>query len=345
MLKKNNEERSRGDFLPDLCSVQSVFLLILIGELLAFAIVIVDHGLFNFDWLSLGTVSFLVQWVVLSSAAIICRLRPWFKHQNGFIAGAVSFSIVLFFTAFFTSFGHWVETQERVTAEILFGNLIVAAILAGSMLRYFYLQQALQNRKQVELQARIQALQSRIRPHFLFNSMNSIASLIDIDPKAAEKMVVDLSQLFRSSLKEPGLIPITDEIALCETFISIEKARLGPRLTIAWDIDLQNKTPLIPSLLIQPLIENAIYHGIQPLPKGGTVNISIRVVEQEVVVCISNPLSTNTVDAKLHKGNGVALDNIQHRLDAYYGKEAKIKITTSEHYVIQIQYPIKTDLL
>ena len=122
------------------------------------------------------------------------------------------------------------------------------------VLRWFYLQQQLQNREQAALKSRIQALQSRIRPHFLFNSMNSIASLIDIDPEAAEKMVVDLSELFRASLMEPGLVSIEDEIALCKQFVSIEQTRLGPRLAVEWNVDLSEGSFKIPSLMLQPLI-------------------------------------------------------------------------------------------
>ncbi len=281
-------KHTEGDFLPDLCTHQAVFSLILVGELLAFAFVVIDQGFAHFRWSHFGAVSFLVQWIVLASAACLCPLRPWLKRQNGIVAGTISYSIVLLLTAAFTVLGQWlVHRQILPDPYVLLENLSISAIFAGVVLRYFYLQQQLSNREQVELQSRIQALQSRIRPHFLFNSMNSIASLIDIDPKAAEKMVVDLSQLFRASLSEATSVPLSQEIQLCEQFISIEQMRLGDRLSVEWHVDVDADSIAIPSLLLQPLIENAIYHGVQPLPEGGIVEKRIRVYGNQRTKCLT----------------------------------------------------------
>ena len=141
---------------------------------------------------------------------------------------------------------------------------LIAALSAGILLRYLYVQQQLVNRQQAESQARIESLQARIRPHFLFNCMNTIASLIHVDPAAAEKTVEDLSELFRSNLQKPDLVPLKEEIDLCERYIRIETMRLGEeRLTVNWQRPQQLPETLVPSLLLQPLIENAIIHGIQ----------------------------------------------------------------------------------
>lgn len=336
MSKPSDHEYGKGDFLPDLCAVNSVFFLILVGELLSFAFVVINRGVEQFSWLFFGTMSFLVQWVILASAAVICPLRSWFKTQNGIVAGSVSFSIVMIFTLAFSIVGAWLKF-DVLHISTLINNLIVAAIFAGLVLRYFYLQQQLHNREQAELRSRIQAMQSRIRPHFLFNSMNSIASLIAIDPDAAEKMVVDLAELFRKSLSEPTLVTIEDEIRLCEKFVSIEKIRLGERLQVQWKIDLAGFKPSIPSLTMQPLIENAINHGIQPLTQGGLVEISVSyeaakagkesspdAADGMVCIVIKNPVDRAARDAVGTRGNGMALQNIEHRLEAIYGPRAKI---------------------
>lgn len=219
---------------------------------------------------------------------------------------------------------------------------MIAAIFAGVVLRYFYLQQQLQNRERAELQARIQALQSRIRPHFLFNSMNSIVSLIDSDPKAAEKMVLDLAQLFRASLSELSIVSLEAELKLCSQFVSIEKTRLGDRLEVDWQISLPEKPVEIPSLLLQPLIENAIYHGVQPLPEGGTVTVKIELDEQFVNIDVRNPFvtpATNSQDQS--KNNGMALENIYHRLQAHYDDLANIESSQNNNeFSISIRYPI-----
>lgn len=365
MLKQVEQETGKGDFLPNLCEVQAVFFLILVGELLAFAFVIINRGVDDFDWLFFGSMSFLVQWVMLVSAACICPLRPWFKRQNGVVAGSVSFGIVMFYTVLFTIIGAWLDIDEIDIATSLWNNLIVAAIFAGLVLRYFYLQQQLHNREQAELRSRIQAMQSRIRPHFLFNSMNSIASLIAIDPDAAEKMVVDLSELFRSSLSEPGLVPIEDEIRLCEKFVSIEQIRLGDRLRVKWELELLGQKLLIPSLTLQPLIENAINHGIQPLPGGGLVEINVSFVPftkgrfsaakaslandakpstslvGTVNIVIKNPVDTNLRDSQGIQSNGIALKNIRHRLEAHFGLDAKIYVDEQDNcFSTVVRYPV-----
>ena len=143
-------------------------------------------------------------------------------------------------------------------------------------LRYNYIQRSLHTREESELHARIQALQSRIRPHFLFNSMNIIASLIPVDPDVAETVVEDLSELFRASLQEEGSeVSIEEELALCRRYTRIEYLRLGERLNIEWQIEDAVESVKIPLLTLQPLLENAIYHGIQPMPEGGTITVSL----------------------------------------------------------------------
>lgn len=312
------------------------------GELLSIALTVVEGGVVNFSWNRLGVLSMLIQWIVLTSAASLCPLRPWFKRQRPMVAGIVSYTIVLAITVLYSVLGGMLPGYGAVggagvTLDLLLTNLLLAAVFAGIVLRYFYLQQQLQNQQRAELNARIQALQARIRPHFLFNSMNSIASLIAIDPEAAEDMVVDLSELFRASLSEPGLIPLSKELELCRRFVAIEQMRIGERLHVMWDID-ELAGAMIPSLLLQPLIENAIYHGIQPLPAGGTVEIYVKAQGADCSVKVVNPVGDNSQSSS--KGNGLALENIQHRLEAHYGRRAKMNVLAqSQTYVVCVTFP------
>ncbi|WNO09323.1 sensor histidine kinase [Teredinibacter sp. KSP-S5-2] len=340
-------QTKRSDFLPNLYSVSAVFFLVMLGELLAVGLVVTRSGVMEFDWTYLGMVSFLVQWVVLTSAAFLSLLRPWFKRNNAYVSGMASYSIVLGLTLVFSQAGYWVVHREmKLDLYYLLDNLIIAAIFSGIVLRYFYLQQQLLNQQQAELRARLQSLQSRIRPHFLFNSLNTIASLISFDSKTAERMVEDLADLFRVSLSEPGLVSIEAEIRLTEQFIGMEKLRLDKRLEVVWRIkDEKNvaATTSSPSLLLQPLVENAIYHGIQPLSRGGTVHIDIELSSQWVDIRISNPVAEKTipvVDVE-HKGNGIGLENIMHRLQAHYGNKASVTFESSEElFVINVRYPL-----
>jgi len=329
-----------GGFLPDLCKVQSVFTLIIGGELLALALVLADVGVYPVNWQQLGSVSFMVQWIILLSAASLCPLRPFLGRHSIALAGTVSFSLVLLVTLFVSVLGQWISRSGNFDYWQILTNLLLAGIFAGIVLRYFYIQQQLLEQEEAELKARIQALQSRIRPHFLFNCMNSIVSLIGSDPERAEHVVEDLSDLFRASLAEPGLVPVGHELALCKQYISIEKLRLGPRLKMDWQVgDFPSETR-IPSLLLQPIIENAIYHGIQPRVEGGIVEISVQAKGNLLTIVVRNPLVLR-VEHMSKPGNRVALENIRHRLAAYYGDSAiLIAGPQGENYVTEIRYPM-----
>lgn len=193
-------------------------------------------------------------------------------------------------------------------------------------------------RRESELQSRIQALQSRIRPHFLFNSMNSIASLISVDPDAAEKVVEDLSQLFRASLStNEEQVTLAQEVSLCRRYLYIEQLRLGDRLTMDWQIDEPLLSQPIPLLTLQPLLENAVYHGIQARPEGGEIRIAIYRADNEVCISIANPVPPVRGH---HRGNRMAQDNIRYRLEALHGKAAKLDVSQlSGHYQIIVRYP------
>ncbi|MGQ9424891.1 sensor histidine kinase [Gilvimarinus sp. F26214L] len=314
----------RGDFLPDLCKVQAVFTLVLGGELLALALVLADSGLRPFNWTQLGNASFLIQWIVLLSAAMLCPLRPFLSRHSLLLAGFLSYSIVLLVTLASSVIGQWLFQRTQVDWWTVGAHLLLAAIFGGIVLRYFYIQQQLLTQEEAELTARIQALQSRIRPHFLFNSMNSIVSLIGSDPDRAERLVEDLSDLFRASLATPGQVPVTQELNLCRQYVSIEQLRLGRRLKVDWRIGPYPEDCRMPSLLLQPVIENAIYHGIQPRAEGGTVEIWLEARHNQLRITVRNPLPRRT-EENVRPGNRMAMDNILNRLAALYGDRAAFR--------------------
>ena len=338
---KSKAPAYQGDFLPNLCTVQAVFHLVVVGQLLAVALSIADRGVYAFDWYEFGLLSIMVQWVVLTSAACLCPLRPWFRRHSPELSGVVSYLVVMLITFLFTFLGAvFQEGGIGIDGDLLLSNMLLTAVFSGIVLRYFYLQQQVRNQQQAELKARIEALQSRIRPHFLFNSMNSIASLIVIDPDVAERLVEDLSDLFRASLSEPGLIPLEREIDVCRRFCRIEQTRLGDRLRISWQIDEDLEGVEVPSLLLQPIIENAIYHGIQPLPEGGEVLVRIQIIDGFCEVEITNPLYDDKQTT--HQGNGIALQNIINRLEAYFDKDAKLEVKAEKSkYSVFVRYPVK----
>ncbi|OED42816.1 hypothetical protein ACH42_11560 [Endozoicomonas sp. (ex Bugula neritina AB1)] len=222
-------------------------------------------------------------------------------------------------------------------------NALLVLALTGFSLHYLHVRLQLKIQQQVVHNAQLDSLQAHIRPHFLFNSMNIIASLIQVDPEKAEQAVEDLSDLFRSSLQDKNVITsIEQEIHLSKSYLRIEQNRLGERLQTLWHISTSHKGLTIPAFTIQPLVENAVYHGIQPLEQGGLVQISVSVHENKVQILVENPMPlTGTIS----KGNQIALTNIRSRLIMLYGKEADLITEIQEDddtrkFIARVVYPL-----
>ncbi len=346
-------ENGSGDsddsfFLPDLCAIQPVFLLILVSELFSIVLVLASSSLKTFNWEQLALTSLFVQWVALTSAAILCGLRPTLRKLEQNRAVAISYLIIPLNTWVVSWTSHQVVAQPGFASvgffhDAVLTNVLVASIIGGLVIRYFYLQAQLIARKQSALVNRIQALQSRIRPHFLFNSMNIIASLISVDPETAEEVVEDLSHLFRASLNEVGnQVPFTTEVDLCKRYLRIEQLRLGDRLQVEWQIRNVPERLQIPMLTLQPLLENAILHGVQPLEEGGMIEIDAAYQHGVFELKISNPYVV--VEGARHnkQGNRIALDNIRNRLLVLYGERAKLtSYPENNRYITRLTYPFE----
>ena len=171
-------------------------------------------------------------------------------------------------------------------------------------------------------EARFLTLSARMRPHFLFNTLNAIASLIRLDVDKAEDAVLDLSDIFRAFLKEDQMIRLSDELATCRKYLGIEKLRLGDRLEVVWDVPSFPSDVEIPALLLQPLLENAVRHGIEPKTGKGEISVRISAISDRLVLKVSNPLPESEFSTK---GNGIALKNIKERLALRYGQDAGIE--------------------
>jgi two-component system sensor histidine kinase AlgZ len=218
-------------------------------------------------------------------------------------------------------------------------NLWIALVVTGLALRYFYVSH--QWRESVELRAaaRVHALQARIRPHFLFNSMNTIAALTRSNPPRAEAAVQDLADLFRATLSDKrDTITLAEELEVARTYQRMEQLRLGERLHVEWKTDALPANALVPGLMIQPLLENAIYHGVEPRPEGGTVTISGEVNGDLITVVVRNPLGPGDSS---HDGNRLALANIRERLALMYGERALMKSGSFDgEYIVTLRFPL-----
>ncbi|MEZ5538792.1 MAG: histidine kinase [Pseudomonadales bacterium] len=350
-LEPRTDERDTYFYLPDLCSITALLPLILVGQLLALVLTLAASPLPAFNWPRFSLLACEILWIVLVGAAVLCRLRPLLPRVTATTGVALCFASLLAVIAAVAIAGQWLMAYLTLnwsqSAWLMIQHLAIGGILSGLVLRYFYLQQQLHLQREIQiratLQARFQSLQSRIRPHFLFNSMNSIASLIDSDPDTAERVVEDMSALFRASLSAAeDLVALEQEISLCQRYIHIEQLRLGERLQVQWDIQLQNPQVKIPSFSLQPLIENAIYHGIQPLTRGGTINITLSDNNDILRCVVSNPFTEETANIA-RSGNGMALENLEQRLKTHYGSAINFSILREKNlFTVQFSIPLHT---
>ena len=342
-----DESASQRAFLPDFCATRSVLAVVVVAELLAIVMTLAATHYDDFSLERLALSSLFIQWVALTSASVLCALREHLNRMSLAWSGVwVVVTVVLITMAFslLVRLGvRWMLGPEGMFHPLWSSDTLVngaiAAIIAGVMMRYFYVQELLRIKGEAELQARIQALQSRIRPHFLFNSMNIIASLIAVDPEAAEQVVEDLSRLFRASLKETGNeVPLSEELDLCRRYIRIEQLRIGDRLQVEWDVPEDQNDITVPLLTLQPLLENAIYHGVQPLSEGGLVKVQVSCDADRVEMRVINPCQAGVAG---HSGNRMALDNIRHRLQALYGPSARLDSRPgNDQYEVVIAYTL-----
>jgi len=187
-------------------------------------------------------------------------------------------------------------------------------------------------------EARLQALQARIRPHFLYNSINAVLSLMRQDPRRAETALEDLADLFRSVMADNrDLVPLAGEVALCRRYLDLEQLRLGERLRIVWHTDGMPGDAMIPPLVLQPLLENAVYHGIEPRTAPGEITVAIHLVRSEVHMLLRNPYEEDSVH---HAGNRMAVANIRERLALHFDAEASLDARLREGvYEVRIVIP------
>jgi two-component system sensor histidine kinase AlgZ len=323
--------------LPNLRNLGVALRILLItNALLALVSVILSANFSEFLTL-LTNISAIAQPMLLSSLLLLYAMYPLLKQLRYWHGIVAIFSIVLLSCGIL----HLLLAQALIFDNLISINrtLVYAFIVTAFTLYYFNLQQRAYSPAIDE--ARLQALQARIRPHFLFNCINAVLSLIRSQPKRAETALEDMADLFRVLMADNrDLVPLAQEIALCRQYLALEKLRLEERLIIEWKIDKMPPDALIPPLLLQPLIENAVYHGIEPLATGGKITIQIYTKRNEVHLVLSNPYSIKNTR---HIGNQMALKNIKERLTLHFDLEATLKSSQSNgEYQVHISLPHTT---
>jgi len=340
-----------GFYLPDFCRAQSVLAVILIAALVALLFALAADGISAGFWTRLARISLFLLWVALGTAAVWCAARGLLSRLDVLSGSALALALTLGVTALVTEAAWWFEDYTRrslgagaplpasVHLQFMLRNLAVCAIAAGLALRYFYVAHQWQANVEAEAQSRVRALQARIRPHFLFNSMNTIASLTRSDPRLAEQAIADLSDLFRASLREQReRIPLAHEIEIARAYERVERLRLGHRLAVDWQVDGLPMDAPVPALILQPLLENAVYHGIEPLEKGGTIRVAGKRDGRHVVLTIDNPVAPRLVARRA--GHRIGLDNVRQRLELMFHGEAEVEVIEApERFVVTLRFP------
>ncbi len=342
-----NQQQARS-FLPDFCSVRMLFIVVLLGELLAIVLTLTPSMRGQDRIVDLAFYSLFIQWIVLSCTAALCLTGKHLNRLPDSWAASLSYLLTLVISLIITELTWWTFHVRPALAgatiaghsDFLLRCMGISAIASALSLRYFYMQHQWRKNIESEANARVQALQSRIKPHFLFNCMNTIASLTRKDPALAEEATEDLADLFRVSLKDAKrMSTLAEEISLCKRYLRIESHRFGDRLKTIWETDDLPEDTQLPTLTLQPILENAIYHGIEPLPNGGVIHIHGQKTSNEITITIDNPLPQDK-NLDQHDGNQMAQDNIRQRLSAYYGSKGRL-ITHSDNqrYVTKIVVP------
>tara|TARA_B100001971_G_C18262154_1_gene587987 strand:- start:202 stop:1332 length:1131 start_codon:yes stop_codon:yes gene_type:complete len=307
-------------FLPDLCNTRAVLILLAVSEGLVLALNLMEGPLLEFSWQRFSVMSLFVQWVCLLSVAGLCQLRALLVRLSVAVASVVAVLFINLVTFLVSLSGElqWPLDSPGVDWPWLIRNLLICSIFAALALRYFYVQSQWRLKAQAELTSRLAALQANIRPHFFFNTLNTVASLIMVDPDKAETMLLDLAQLFRAVLKnDNALVSLAEEIELGRRYLDIEQVRLGDRLQVEWQLPGQIPPLKVPQLVLQPLLENAVYHGIQPNPESGTITVCLEQDgAQRWQLSITNTLPAQRGGRTSHQGNGIAHANIRARLQA-----------------------------
>ena len=279
----------------------------------------------------------VVEPYLLLVLAILWAGGPWLARQPFALAAVlVGVATAAAGTAVFAVVASLVPQPPGTLGRWLTLGLSTAA----GLLFYFHLRAKALSPAISE--ARLQALQARIRPHFLFNSINAVLSLVRTEPERAEAALQNMAELFRVLMRDNrDLAPLADEVELCRQYLELEQLRLGPRLRVDWNVKSMPADALVPPLVLQPLLENAVYHGIEPESTPGTVSINLFLARGEVHAILKNPYRAN--GGRHHAGNKMALANVRERLALHFDAEANLASrVTREGYEVHIRIPYRT---
>jgi two-component system sensor histidine kinase AlgZ len=339
---------ARTPWLPDLCRLPRIAAGLGVAEGVVLVLALAPRAEDSWSFAEFSAASLFALWLALIVAVSLCKARPWIDALPRWLGIVVAVALPVGVAALGATIVYRIDIGLQTGLSLPYGEglrfvssvALLAGLISGGALRYFYVREQWQAELQAQAKAQVEALQARIKPHFLFNSMNTIASLVRSDPVTAERAVEDLADLFRAALGAgEGNATLAEELALCERYLSIEGLRLGERLRVHWDVaEPLPRTMRLPRLLLQPLVENAIVHGIARLPEGGVVDIRLAERDGALHASIRNPtLPLRERDT----GNRHAQDNVARRLAYHFGPKATLTRAYADgYYVCELTLPL-----
>lgn len=331
---RQNHEPSR---LPDFCNF-GVWLRILLGANgLAALAAIAGNRLFSELPSELVVLAAHFELPLIASLALLSLFSRFIEN----LSYANGVAVVLLMAVATTAATHELLLPfDRVAAAPtrLAAAIFWAALCAGALLFYFKTRARLQSPALAD--ARLMALTARIRPHFLFNALNAVLGVMRSDPRRAEEALEELADLFRVLMRENReLVPLSVEIALARQYLNLERLRLGDRLQVKWDIESCPPDALVPPLMLQPLLENAVYYGIEPAEQPGEISILFARRGDQLLIELTNPF---VAGASLHVGSHMAIANIRERLMLFFDLEARLETAAdNDRYVVRIITPYR----
>lgn len=301
--------------LDSLWTPQALIAAVLIGE--GVAIVVTLSPQVGDRWVLFGLTSLLAQWISLTGLGAIYLLRKQLVHLTP-VAMAWVCLLLLMLSAYLISAlaqALWWRSGGELTGTTftprLLGVTLVVGLLGVVAFQNYYTARRLALRAK---QAELEALQARIHPHFLFNTLNSAAALIHLRPGDAERVLLDLSDLFRAALSEPGWVPLQHELDLCRRYLAIEQLRFGDRLKVEWHLGEDLDALHVPLLAVQPLVENAVAHGLDDTDHGRRVRIDVMQAGGALHVSVANAIAETPLPRT--GGHGIGLAAVRARVDA-----------------------------
>ncbi len=344
----------KSEFLPNFCTGEVVFNVVVVAEMLAIVInLIIPRNFLSATILQdLLLISLFIQWVALAGTAALCYTRKYLNRLPNLRALVMAYLLLLLITFLVSECAVWLlwalgrlpTARPAWYADFHIINLTISAIINGLLLRLFLAKHELTQRTLGEARAKLQALQSRIRPHFVFNSMNIIASLIRSAPEKAETAIEDMADLFRMMLSQDEmLVPVKNEIDVAKKYLALEGLRLDNRLVVNWDIGKFPRKSVMPVLTLQPLLENAIRYGIEELPAGGVVDVRLWEENDHIHIRVANPIPK--IRPKQTKSTpGQSLGNIRQRFQSHYGEQASLTSAEDDGlFTVTVVLPTRGD--